>query len=313
MPDAPGPPDVGHHLLGPHVVGRRVVVRRLIRGETGPTGGPALTDLLGVCLSWADGTCVVQPESGEPVRIPVADIVSGKPVPPRPSVRQRVGVREAEARTASLWPALERLPLGEWELRCQTVPGEVLRKRANSCLAIGDPGRPVHDALQDVIAFYERRSRDPLIQVEAGSAVEDEARASGWRPLGYGEAQFRLAGLSRVRRALGRSRPEGHQVELTVTGPRALAAVGTGCDPMAEAQATLDGDWLGVYGVTVDPAHRRRGLASAVLAELLDWGAEQGALTVWLHVETVNAAGLAFWDALGFEPHHTCRYLAPAR
>ena len=37
--------------LGPHVVGERVVVRRLLRGETGPTGGPAFTDLLGTCLS----------------------------------------------------------------------------------------------------------------------------------------------------------------------------------------------------------------------------------------------------------------------
>ena len=66
--------------LGPHVVGERVVVRRLLRGETGPTGGPAFIDLLGTCLSWGDGECVVAPESGEPVRIALADIVSGKPV-----------------------------------------------------------------------------------------------------------------------------------------------------------------------------------------------------------------------------------------
>jgi hypothetical protein len=36
--------------LGPHVVGQRVVVRRVVHGETGPSGGPALTDLLGTCL-----------------------------------------------------------------------------------------------------------------------------------------------------------------------------------------------------------------------------------------------------------------------
>lgn len=306
--DARRPPESGRHLLGPHVVGQRVVVRRLVRGETGPTGGPAFTDLLGVCLSWDATSCVVQPETGAAVAIALADIVSGKPVPPRPSVRQRVSVRESEGRTGVLWPDLERVPLGEWELRREPAPVGRLRKRANSCLAVGDPGRPVAEALAEVAAFYAARERDPLVQVEAGSPVEDAARAAGWEPLDHGESELRLAGLAVVRRALGRRRQDA---ELAVTGPRAHATIGTGCDPLAEAQATLDGDWLGIYGVTVDPGHRRRGLAGDVLAELLDWGAEQGATTVWLHVETANPLGLALWDALGLAPHHVMRYLAP--
>lgn len=84
MPDAPQV-----HLLGPHVVGSRVVVRRLLPGETGPSGGPAMTDVVGICLRWSDGECVVQPESGPAVRIPWRLIVSGKPVPPRASRRRR--------------------------------------------------------------------------------------------------------------------------------------------------------------------------------------------------------------------------------
>lgn len=267
-----------------------------------------MTDLLGVCVAWDEHACVVQPETGEPVRIALADIVSGKPVPPRPSVRHRVGVREAEGRTGSLWPDLERVPLGEWELRHDAAPTGPIRKRANSCLAVGDPERPVAQAAEEVIAFYRARSRDPLVQVEAGSAVEDELRALGWRELGYGEAELRLAAVSRVRRTLGRQR---HDVELAVSGGGAVASIGTGCDPVAEGEARLDGDWLGIFGLTVDPAHRRRGLGTAVLAELLEWGAEQGALTAWLHVETANPDGLAFWEALGFVAHHVCRYYAP--
>ncbi len=307
--DVRSPPDLGRHLLGPHVVGQRVVVRRLVHGETGPTGGPAFTDLLGVCLSWTSEGCVVQPEDGPAISIALADIVSGKPVPPRPSPRQRVGVRESERRTAGLFAGLERVPLGEWELRSEPAPTGRLRKRANSCLAIGDPGVPVAEALAQVTAFYAARSRDPLVQVEAGSAIEDEVRGLGWLDLGYGESQLRLAGISQIRRALGR---QSAAVDLAVAGQRAVATTGTGCDPLAEAEATIDGDWLGIHGLTVEPGHRRRGLASAVVAELLDWGTEQGALTVWLHVETGNVGGIAFWDALGFAPHHTCRYYAPA-
>ncbi|HEY9395182.1 MAG TPA: hypothetical protein VIP58_13620, partial [Nocardioides sp.] len=92
------------HLLGPHVVGKRIVIRRLVPGETGPTGGPAFTDILGVCTSWADGIAVIERESGEQVSVPVAEIVSGKPVPPRPNVRLRIGVREAELLSAAIFP-----------------------------------------------------------------------------------------------------------------------------------------------------------------------------------------------------------------
>ena len=59
-----------------------------------------MTDLLGICTAWGDGRCVIVPESGDPVSIALADIVSGKPVPPRPSVRHRVSPLEAQTRAA---------------------------------------------------------------------------------------------------------------------------------------------------------------------------------------------------------------------
>jgi ribosomal protein S18 acetylase RimI-like enzyme len=61
--------------------------------------------------------------------------------------------------------------------------------------------------------------------------------------------------------------------------------------------------------VEVAPAHRRHGLATAIVAELLDWGASLGATTAWLHVEVDNAPGLALYEGLGFRGHHSCRYL----
>lgn len=77
------------HGLGAHVVGHRVVVRRVLRGETGPSGGPAMTDVLGTLVSWDSRSCVVAPDSAPPVTIPLADIVAGKPVPPRTPPRRR--------------------------------------------------------------------------------------------------------------------------------------------------------------------------------------------------------------------------------
>ncbi|MFT4008495.1 MAG: hypothetical protein QM655_00480 [Nocardioidaceae bacterium] len=79
-------PSASRPPLGPHCVGLRVVVRRVVRSETGPSGGPALTDVLGVLESWDQTTADVRSDrTGELVTIAIADIVSGKPVPPRPS------------------------------------------------------------------------------------------------------------------------------------------------------------------------------------------------------------------------------------
>lgn len=294
-------------------MGQRIVVRRVLPGQTGPSGGPAFTDVLGTCLAWDADSCLVERADGEKVRIALADVVSGKPVPPRPPVRMRVSARDAETHTAALWSTVVTAPLGDWVLRTDTAPVGRLLKRANSGLAMGDPGVPVAAALASVAAWYGERGRDPLVQVETGSDVEAAVVAAGWQPLPVGESALWLASVSRVRRALPPSATAPTTpVELSVAGPRAVAAAGTGCDPVAEGHAALDRDWVGLHGLAVDPSYRRRGLGAAVVSRLLDWSAEQGALTAWLHVETDNPGAQAFWEALGFAAHHGCRYYTPA-
>ena len=284
------------------------MIRRIVPGEIGPTGGPAFTDLLGVCTAWGDGVAVVQPDSGPAVTIPVELIVSGKPVPPRPPVRHRVSVRDAELHTTSLSPGVETHPLGEWLLRSEPSPAGRIRKRFNSCLAVGDPGLSLEDAAAEVVSFYADRGRQPLAQVELGSDLEDSLRARGWEVVAGGDAHYLLGSVSRIRRNLGVPGGSGAPgtPTITVDGTRLRVTVGD----VAQGEAALEGDWLGVHGLAVAPPYRRRGLARAVMAELLEWGAEQGATTVWLHVETDNDPALALYESLGLAQHHTMRYLA---
>ncbi|QBR93687.1 GNAT family N-acetyltransferase [Nocardioides euryhalodurans] len=299
MPDAPEA-----HRLGPHVVGTRVVVRRVLPGETGPTGGPALTDVLGTCLRWSDGECVVQPESGPAVTIPWRLIVSGKPVPPRPSVRHRASPREVQLRSLVLWPGLTTEPLGDWVLRAAPpVDGRRLR-RANSALAMGDAGVPLPDAERAVRAFYARHDRAPIAMVELDGAIHAGLSGMGWEPIEVAPVRVQLASVARAARACGRP-PD--RARLEVSGPRAEVHL----DGAARGRAAVDGDWVGLHGVQVQPDRRRSGLAREVVATLLDWAASQGATTAWLHVESDNPAGLALWESLGFRTHHTHRYLSP--
>ena len=286
------------HGLGPHVVGQRVVVRRVLRGETGPSGGPAMTDLLGVCTSWADGRCTVQPEDGPPVAIALADIVSGKPVPPRPSPRHRVAPQEAQRRAFALFDDLETTPLGEWVLRRSPTHGA---RRANSVLAFGPSGVP--GDVEAVVDFYDR----PIAAVLPGSAEDARLREQGWGlESGDADTVFMLGGVSQVRRASRQDRAPAPAVEVTEVGGLAVARLGSA----ASGVAAYAEDWVGFRSIEVDPGRRREGLARAVMSALLEWGAEQGATTAYLQVLGDNAPALALYEGLGFREHHRYRYLA---
>ena len=293
------------------MVGQRVVVRRVLRGETGPRGGPAMTDVLGTCSAWGDGWCVVSvdagPAAGTSVRIPIADIVSGKPVPPRASPRSRVSPRDAQLRALALFPDLETRPVGDWLLRRS---GTATARRANSVLAMGPSG--VDGDFEQVVAFYAGVGQRPVAAVLPDSGEDALFRAHGWVLESHdADTVFELAGVAAARRALAHAPPPTVEVLLEDVGPVATARVVEGATPVASGLAAYDDAWVGLRSIHVEEAHRRRGLGLAMMAALLEWGAEQGATTAYLQVLGDNAPALAFYERLGFAPHHRYRYLAP--
>jgi ribosomal protein S18 acetylase RimI-like enzyme len=313
------------------------VVRRVLHGVRGPSGGPAMTDLLGIMESWSDEATTVRGESGELTTIALADIVTGKPVPPKPSVRLRASPEEAERRAVGSWPPLVSEPLGEWLLRAS----DGFSSRANSVLAVGDPGRPFADALRAVRAFYDDRSLPAWAQVVSGSEVDRSFVDAGWVPARPGEADtvFSLASVATASRAVRRSARVDVPVEVSTTPDPAwladdtraascsLAAAGVlegpeqvGFASVREADTVLakgrigcghDNDWAGITDVWVDPARRREGLALVVLGRLLGWAAERGVSTVYLQVRGDNEPARALYGRLGFMQHHAYRYLVP--
>ncbi len=288
------------------------MVRRVLTGETGPTGGPAMTDQLGTCVSWADGECVVRPDGGPDdgaadVRIRIADIVSGKPVPPRPSTRHRVSPQDAQLRALALWPDLATRPLGDWLLRSSDTS---TARRANSVLAMAPSG--VAGDYEQVVAFYEARGKRPIAAVLPDSAEDDLFRSHGWVLESHDEdTVFELTGVAQARRSLREVLLSG--VDVTLEGDDHLVTARASTSDgrvLASGVAAYDDDWVGFRGIEVDPDERGRGLGVLVMAELLDWGAERGATTAYLQVLGDNTRAFALYDGLGFVPHHRYRYLA---
>ncbi|MDQ4054131.1 MAG: GNAT family N-acetyltransferase [Actinomycetota bacterium] len=260
-----------------------------------------MTDLLGICTSWGQGVCVVQPEAGPPVTIALADIVSGKPVPPRASVRARVSPREAQVRAFALFPDLETESVGDWVLRRSA--GHSAR-RANSALAFGPSG--VAGDVDRVEEFYDR----PVAAVLPDSPEDELFRGRGWVLESHdADTVFMVGSVAMARRGCrDRGIARSEQVELEETGSSGATAR---IEQQASGVAAYADDWVGFRAIEVAPEHRRQGLGLAVMDALLEWGAEQGATTAYLQVIGDNEAALRLYEGLGFREHHRYRYLTP--
>jgi GNAT superfamily N-acetyltransferase len=161
------------------------------------------------------------------------------------------------------------------------------------------------DAAYGVRRFYEALEQEPWVQVQLGSDVERALAPLGFAPMGDGDAHAQLASVARALRSVRAAAPDV-RAALDESPGAVTVSVDSGA---GTGRGVLSSDWLLIESVTVDAGQRRRGLATAVLAEVLDWGASLGATTALLHVEVVNADAIALYERHGFVTHHTNRYL----
>lgn len=312
--------------------------RWVVRVRT-PDG--SATDLVGWLLDAGAGTLRLQgpldPATGaEP---PVSTVALDEVVVARRAPQARGG--PAPSRTApdvlehlavEAW-AVDLEPLGDWWLR--SAAG--FTGRANSCLAVGDPGVPVAAAAGRIQAYAAAHDIGPLAQVVTGSAEDTALQELGWREtyVATDVLAVRLADLlgdhapdPRVavgeeltlpwRAAFDQYRPHDADPDLVARllegrRPRAYGSVGSEEDGLvAVGRGHLSGGWLGVAALWTRPDRRRQGLATAVMRGLGRWAARRDARWCYLQVDAANAGAHAAYERLGFTLHHRYRYLAPA-
>lgn len=313
-------------------VGKRVSVRSL----TGPEVRSAtFTDTVGVLTSWTDGVLSITRRDGSTVTLRESALVAGKTVPAaRPGRRglPAASARELQAVAARGWPAVHTERLGDWTLRAAGG----FTSRANSVLPHGDPGLPPDEALTRVARWYDAHGLPPKVQVSTGDPEGDARLDAALAERGWTaerEAVVRVAALAPLAdrapdprvvlhrapdeewlRAYHRvAEPDESSLAVLSGGPSVRfatvhGAAGPGGRPAAIGRCVVDGRWAGFAAVEVDPAHRRGGLATAVMAELARAALQEGASAAYLQVETGNAAARALYDALGFADHHTYHY-----
>lgn len=294
------------------------------------------TDTVGVLTSWTDGVLLITRKSGESVRVEESSLVAGKVVPSAPARRRgpAASFGELTRTTARAWRPVESEWLGEWELRAAAG----FTRRANSVLPLGDPGLPLDEALAAVRRWYGERGLPAYVQTATGAEGTQEALCAelerrGWVREVTAEVWTGAlapvadlaegAGVVLSRAAdeawLARYQRKGvSEVALRVlgSGPSVWFATVPGAEagaPAAIGRCVVDGRWASFAAVEVDPAYRRRGLATTVLAALARRALEEGASAAWLQVETDNAGARALYAGMGFAAHHAYHhYREPA-
>jgi ribosomal protein S18 acetylase RimI-like enzyme len=297
-------------VLGPADVGHRVVVRRRA-GET------AFADVLGHLVELTESEITVEGRVDR-VRIPRHEVVTAKRIPDR---RRLTATERLELVAADGWPAPDRSTLGRWLLRA----ADGWTARGNSALAVGDPDRPLPAAVDAVTDWYTARDLPPRIALPdpVGGRLAALLTDLGWTA--SPRTEVRTRSLSAVVRpdprvpvepaprpawftAVGAHKgglPAVAKQILTGVPVAGFAGLYAGDTARAVGRGVVTDGWLGISLVSVDPGHRRQGLARSIMDALIAWGQAAGATQAYLQVEAHNTAAVAMYDRLGFAVHHT--------
>ncbi len=283
-------------------------------------GRIAFGDVVGDLLRLGSDVAVIDTRGG-PVEVARDTVAVAKLAPP-----STADTLALEAVAAQGWRPAETAQLGGWMLRASGG----FTGRANSVLPLRAPGLALDEALARARAWYAGRGL-PLklaVPTEARRLLDAELAERGWpaspdvhvmaarldalaaRPVagvavGLGDRPD-AGWLARYRDGAGTG--QAAQALLTRHDSAGFASVRAAGATLAIGRATLDAGWLGVSAVEVDPALRRGGLGTAVMAALWAWGRERGATRSYLQVSTDNAPAVALYRLLGYWVHHDYRY-----
>jgi ribosomal protein S18 acetylase RimI-like enzyme len=247
---------------------------------------------------------------------------------------------ELERIAAAHWRGTEEEWLGDWLLRA----ADGFTGRANSALALGEPGGSLDAGLDAAAAWYRSRGLPPMIAIPLsldssgpGHELDAALAARNWsiRP---GAAFVMVAdlpladlpdvrGLYEVRVSsepdegwLARyhyrgqdSLPPAAMRVLTSCEDQAFVSLRAGGEVLAIARLSVAAGWAGITAVEVHPDHRRRGLGTAVTAATCQVAGQRAVSAVFLQVAEDNAAARALYERIGFRYAHRYQYrVAPA-
>ena len=285
--------------------GTRVSLRYLL-----PAGSlPPHTDVVGHLVA-AGPTERVRTPRGDVVDIAAADVLAVRVVP---EVPVRTGeIRNLEHAAALGWPGTEQQWLDGWLLRY----GLGSTRRANSAVPLRFTS---HAEIVATAHWYASRgvpalisAPDRLFRVPEGVPVDAENLVMASDLSGAAPASEMVLSdrPSESWRAVNRRDVPDDVLTAVVDGDVVFGELAGAAVGRAVVTEAPDGTrWVGLSSVHVSEDARRRGLARALCAGLLDWARGRGATRAYVQVVAENTAAQALYESMGFVVHHRSRYV----
>ena len=285
--------------------GTRVSLRYLL-----PAGStPPHTDVVGHLVA-AGPTVRVRTKRGDVVDIAAADVLAVRVVP---EVPVRTGeIRNLEHAAALGWPGTEQQWLDGWLLRY----GLGSTRRANSAVPLRFTS---HAEIVATAHWYASRgipalisAPDRLFRVPEGVPVDAENLVMASDLSGAAPASGLVLSdrPSESWRAVNRRDVPDDVLTAVVDGDVVFGELAGAAVGRAVVTEAPDGTrWVGLSSVHVSEDARRRGLARALCAGLLDWARGRGATRAYVQVVSENTAAQALYESMGFVVHHRSRYV----
>lgn len=229
-------------------------------------------------------------------------------------------IREIERVASATWPAKEIENLGDWLLR---ATGK-FTKRANSVLALGNPGVDLDEALQRITHFYTSRGLSPVIHVALPTYAElDEKLAErGWQ--GEVHAQVMVTDIepdltnessfhgweindSPSKEWFALQSDEGVE-EIVTAVPAHYVGLRIDGELIAVGRTASNNGWTTLTRLYVQEAWRGRGIGRDLIKQLLFIAKDEGISKAFLQVDSKNTSAIRLYEGLGFRVHHTYMY-----
>jgi len=231
-------------------------------------------------------------------------------------------IRKIEKISMNAWPALETVRYDGWTLRF----ADGVTKRSNSVNPINGSTLDIETKIAHCESLYRCRnlpacfklteavfppdldsilgsrgySREFEISVQladlktAGTGIDDRVLISENTDEEWIYNLIRMDGMSPFNGAVIRKIIEKIALPkcvVTLTSDGAAAGCGLG---------VVEGQYIGLFEIVIDPAHRNKGLGEVLIRNMQNWGRGQGAETAYLQVLADNAPAIRLYEKTGF-------------
>ncbi len=218
-----------------------------------------------------------------------------------------------------------------WLLRYS--PGKA--KRARSINSIGAGVLPLAEKLSHCIDFYEQHHLPCLFRITPFSQPHNlDAELAGADFRAYQDTRVMSVALSELRRSAAPGVAQSVSVDqfaaafgalhgldpgkasaereryMRAAGRSAFVVQFEGDTPVACGSLALEGKLAGIFGMVTAAEHRGRGVATAIVAQLLNDARTAGATTAYLQVEADNVPARRAYSKFGFKDCYAYWYRA---